>query len=164
MEKQMTNCPNCGGAIAHSYNHKCQYCGTFLHITDRKMQEIKNTEITDVKVEMERYPMSMDWLLRIRGKSIPKSYCWYETTEYGDIISIDDIKPIQYCIRIPYEYWYGYDDNERMKKIIDNVLDGLPEIFKKNPFAEGKIIDCIYDTIYNDNVYRANKLIHSYNK
>jgi len=136
----ITNCPNCGGAIAHSYNHRCQYCGTFLHITDDNIKKFKNYDINNIKVSLDRYPMSCDYILRIYGYSSPKIYQYEETdkTDLADVFSIDEVKPVGYNIKIPMKYLY----ENNLDKILNFVFNSLPPIFKDNWEVQNKIIDC----------------------
>ena len=133
--KDKTNCPNCGAAIKHRYNHKCPYCGTFFDYRVERTEEINPRYLQNVKlIRFEKIPLSMDFVLIFEGDYVK----WQESIEYGKdnttiVLSSDDLKPkkIRYAIRIDYKDLrdiQGYD--------FDFIFRILPFEIDKQQFIE----------------------------
>ena len=146
----MTNCPNCGGYIKYPYNHNCQYCGTFLQITDKNIEKINNVELVDVNVELFRNPLSPNFIFRVVGKTFPKVYTYEASTKYFDVFSMDDVKPIGYSIEIPFDIFYIAKSEDNIEKVLEYILYRLPPLFKDSQRVYEKIIDKIYNISLNN--------------
>lgn len=77
------NCKNCGAPIKHSYNHKCEYCGTIIDFNEPKENtiEVKAEELYDLQLrEVEMSPIKFDLLIYFTGYKLekPKIYESYK--------------------------------------------------------------------------------------
>lgn len=133
--KLLRNCPNCGAAIEHNYNHKCPYCRTYLHITDDRIKKINNCDIKVERVDIERNPIMHGYMITVRGFSTPKYHYLEEFNDDNYIISGNDIGiPIGYRIEVPMKIIY--DNPEELLKYIHSCIP--PQLC--NGYNEDKIL------------------------
>lgn len=47
------NCKNCGAAVTHTYNHKCEYCGSMIDFNEPKDEvvEFKASDLIDIELK-----------------------------------------------------------------------------------------------------------------
>lgn len=133
--KDKLNCPNCGAAIEHRYNHKCPYCKTFFDYRVERTEEINPRYLKNVKlIRFERIPESMDFVLIFEGDYVK----WQEAIEYGKanttiILNSDELMPkkIRYAIQIDYMQL-----REMQKYNFDFIFNILPFEMDKEQFIE----------------------------
>lgn len=68
------NCKNCGAPLEHSYNHKCNYCGTLFDFNEPEENTItiKPEDLVDVKIrDISRNPLSYSLILVFTGYKLP---------------------------------------------------------------------------------------------
>lgn len=104
---EVKNCPNCGAAIQHKYNHNCPYCGTFFDFRIKQTEEINPRYLTNVELKrIEREYCSDRFVFVFTGDYVK----WQECLEYGKnnttiVLSTDDIKPKKICYAIAFDFW-----------------------------------------------------------
>ncbi len=100
-----TNCPNCGAAFQHLYNHRCPYCRTMLDFRVEEVDEIDPRYLRNVKlVGIERTLERSGFFLKFEGTYIRYAQA-LEYTKNNTSICIDanysSPKRVYYCLYIP---------------------------------------------------------------
>lgn len=119
--KIVKKCPNCGASIEHNYNHKCPYCRTDLYMTDEEIKKINNCDIKVDKVDIERNPLRLGFIVTIYGWSTPKFHYLEEFNDNNFIVSGSEIgKRLGYRMEIPMEILYK--DFEKLPEYICSCI------------------------------------------
>lgn len=77
------NCRNCGAPIEHSFNHKCEYCGTLCDFNEpeENVIQVKAEELYDLQLrKVEMSPIDFKLLIYFSGYKLekPKIYEMYK--------------------------------------------------------------------------------------
>ena len=103
-------------------------------------------EIKIEHVDLVRSPLKADYILTLRGWTVPKMYYLEEMYKNDFVISGDNVcKPIGYNIKVPMEMFYRNDE----KEIIDYIFHCLPP-----ELSDGRTEQLIIEKIYEE---RSNK-------
>lgn len=133
MNGKLTNCPNCGAPIIHSYNYNCNYCGTYLNNTDKSIEKIGDSDIRIKDIEIVNNIQDYSIIIVIYAETCKNSYYYEEDFLQNLYISGENIytyKPIRYCIKIDQLTFYDSYYNCDFGKLIDIVEEHLPQIFR----------------------------------
>lgn len=123
---QTKQCPNCGAAIQHKYNHNCPYCRTFFDFRIKHTEEINPRYLTNVELkEIKRDHCSDKFVFVFTGDYVK----WQESLEYGKnnttiVLSADDIKPKKICYAIAFDF----------KEMANLQMNNFEPLFKILPF------------------------------
>lgn len=69
------NCKNCGAPIKHSYNHRCEYCGTIVDFNEPEDNtlEIHPYDLVDIKyIDTVRDHLTNRIIIRFSGYKVEK--------------------------------------------------------------------------------------------
>lgn len=111
------NCKNCGAPLEHSYNHKCQYCGTLYDFNEPKEKTIKITPQDLINIELReiiRQPLTRNYVLVFSGYkiSMPKVYEVKDNEYISKVEEYVNPPKCSFCIEIPIDaaekYGIGY--------------------------------------------------------
>lgn len=130
--KKMTNCPNCGAPIIHSYNYNCLYCNTFLRVAD-DIEYVENKELSHIEVKVEKMFIEPAILITITGYlSQSFSRCYEYNGENNGFSYLSDYfkpKKIGFNIKIPFAELRGIHDYN-VFKLYDRIDQSIPPEFK----------------------------------
>ena len=107
MNKERTNCRNCGAPIEHRYNHQCPYCDTFFDYRVEKTKEIDPKYMTNVKViAIERSPIRYAIKVMFEGDYKP----YFQALEYGKssnvfVVDRNELigQKVRFMVEVPYD-------------------------------------------------------------
>lgn len=137
MNGKLTNCPNCGAPIVHSYNYNCNYCGTYLNNTDKSIEKIGDSDIRITEVEIIQSIVEHCFYIVIRAEACKNSY-YYEEKFINDIyISGENIytyKPLRFSIRIDSYIFYNTYYNCEFSALMDILKSNVPQLFKNHMY------------------------------
>lgn len=69
MNGKLTNCPNCGAPIIHSYNYNCNYCGTYLQNTDKSIEKVGDSDIRIKDIEIVKNIQDYSFIIVIYAET-----------------------------------------------------------------------------------------------
>lgn len=101
-------CKNCGAPLEHSYNHKCEYCGTLYDFNEPKEKTIKITPQDLINIELReiiRQPLTRNYVLVFSGYkvSMPKIYEVNDNNYTSQVEEYVNPPKCGFCIEIPIE-------------------------------------------------------------
>ena len=111
------NCKNCGAPIEHSFNHKCEYCGTLCDFNEpiEKTIEVKPEDLINIELrDISRIPTRNNLILLFSGYklSMPKVYEYSRNNIYVSKIE-EYVNPpkCSFCIELSLDEIekYGFD-------------------------------------------------------
>lgn len=129
------NCKNCGAPIQHSYNHKCEYCGTLFDFNEPKEEtiEFNSRDMIDVHFmgcEIDYETNSV--ILKFQGNLLEKPKIYEHNKDYMYVAKVMGYMPKRsfFCIEIPrhdinqlgYDYLYYVIGNHINYKERDDVI------------------------------------------
>ena len=101
------NCKNCGAPVKHSYNHKCEYCGTLFDFNEssENIQKIKPEDLSDIalrRVQIEYFKDKLILIFDGYKRELPEIFEYNANNIY--ISKAEEyINPPKYgfCIELP---------------------------------------------------------------
>ena len=110
------NCKNCGAPIQHSYNHKCEYCGTLFDFNEPKEEtiEFNSRDMIDVHfIGCEIGYETNSLILKFQGTLLEKPKIYEHNEDYMYVAKVMDYMPKRsfFYIEIPKQdlYHCGWD-------------------------------------------------------
>ena len=113
------NCKNCGAPLTHSYNHRCEYCGTLYDFNEPEENTIKINPCDLVDITLRNItisPITNSFILIFDGYKcvMPKIY-EYNGNENIYVSKVEEyINPPKcgFCIEVPIreleQYGFNY--------------------------------------------------------
>lgn len=122
------NCKNCGANIKHTYNHKCEYCGSIIDFNEPIEDTIKvdPRNLRNLQLEgIEREPLTNDYIFIFTGYVIEKPRVYEIDENYYTTKVINYINPPKtyFMIRIKYEELYCAEPDMVYYKLMNSGLD-----------------------------------------
>lgn len=138
------NCKNCGANIKHTYNHKCEYCGSIVDFNEpiEDVVKVDPYNLTDLQLKsIEREPYTLDYIFIFTGYVIEKPKFYDIEKNYYEVRSISNPKKVYWGLRISDIDIKEYGTNAIIFRVhtsglcgseMENVLNQIRREFKYN--------------------------------
>ena len=104
---EQRNCKNCGAPLEHSYNHKCEYCGTLYDFNEpqEKVIEVKPEDLINIQLRSIERAYTRDSLMLLFDGykcAMPKVYEYNSDNIYVSKVE-EYVNPPKcgFCIELP---------------------------------------------------------------
>lgn len=150
-----TNCKNCGAPISHLYAYKCEYCGTFLNLENKKenFKDYRDFEISNISAKIRRSFEKCGYEFVFQALASPKNQWFYADGGQYCTFKCTEATPIGFKVDIDIQTYMEAKASTtgvmRFKNLIEN---SIPPSIRDEPGVLRAVLNTIYDFFYEQNI------------